>query len=65
MTHTAYNKTFNTCVKALDATAKLLDPLIPGGMDYVKINVIGFCILLPAILIASLGLNAIFLLGLL
>lgn len=65
MTHTTYNKTFNTCVKVLDATAKALDPFIPGGMDYVKINVLGFCIILPAILIASLGLNAILLLGLL
>jgi hypothetical protein len=32
-------------------------------MDYVKINVILFCVLLPLILAASLGLNLAFLLG--
>ena len=44
---------------------KALDPVWPGGMDYVKINVILFCILLPMILIAPLGLNLAFLLGIL
>jgi hypothetical protein len=34
-------------------------------MDYVKINVILFCVLLPIILLASLALNLAFLLGLL
>lgn len=56
---------FNLCANSLHAAAKALDPVWPGGMDYVKINVILFCIMLPVILIASLGLNLAFLLGIL
>ena len=59
--HTA----FNLCANSLYAAAKALDPVWPGGMNYVKINVILFCIVLPIILIASLGLNLAFLLGIL
>jgi hypothetical protein len=35
----------------------------PGGMNYVKINVILFCIILPVVLLASLALNLAFILG--
>jgi hypothetical protein len=40
-----------------------LDPFWPGGMNYVKINVILFCIILPVDLLASLTLNLPFILG--
>jgi hypothetical protein len=56
---------FNLCANFLHWLASKLDPVIPGGMDYVKINVILFCIILPIILIASLALNLAFLFGLL
>lgn len=56
---------FNLCANFLQWLASKLDPVIPGGMDYVKINVIIFCIILPLILIASLALNLAFLFGLL
>jgi hypothetical protein len=52
---------FNICANSLQWCARKLDPLWPGGMDYVKINVILFCIILPIILIASLVLNLLFL----
>ena len=54
---------FNLCANSLDWTARKLDPWWPGGMDYVKINVILFCIVLPVVLAVSLGLNLAFLLG--
>ena len=54
---------FNLCANSLHATAKALDPVWPGGMDYVKLNVILFCIILPVVLAASLALNLAFLLG--
>ena len=38
--------------------ANALDPIWPGGMDSVKINVLLFCVLLPIILVGSLALNA-------
>ena len=57
--HTA----FDLCANSLVWLARILDPIWPGGMDYVKINVILFCVILPIILIASLGLNLAFLLG--
>ena len=41
---------FNLCANSLHAAAKALDPVWPGGMDYVKINVILFCIVLPLVL---------------
>ena len=59
--HTA----FDLCANFLHWLASKLDPFYSGGMDYVKINVILFCILLPIILIASLALNLAFLFGLL
>lgn len=59
--HTA----FNLCANSLHWLAGKLDPVWPGGMDYVKVNVILFCVLLPIILLASLALNLAFLLGLL
>jgi hypothetical protein len=58
--HTA----FDLCADSLHWLARKLDPIWPGGMDYVKINVIG-CAALLAILAASLGLNLLFLLGIL
>jgi hypothetical protein len=58
-----WHSAFNLCANSLQAAAKALDPIVPGGMDYVKINVILFCIILPIVLAASLGLNLAFLLG--
>ncbi len=54
---------FNLCAYSLHWLAAILDPVWPGGMDYVKINVILFCMILPVVLIASLGLNLAWLLG--
>ena len=57
---------FNLCANSLDwAARKLAPPWWSGGMDYVKINVILFCIVLPVVLAVSLGLNLAFLLGIL
>lgn len=56
---------FDLCAVSLHWAAQRLDPVWPGGMDYIKINVILFCIILPIILAASLGFNLAFLLGLL
>jgi hypothetical protein len=58
--HTA----FDLCANSLHCLAGRLDPFWPGGMDYVKINVILFCIILPIVLVASLALNLAFLFGL-
>ena len=58
-----WHEVFNFCANFLHWLASKLDPVCPGGMDYVKINVIGFCIILPIILASSLGLNLAFLLG--
>ncbi len=60
-----WHGTFNACANSLHWLASKLDPVWPGGMDYVKINVILFCFVLPIVLAASLGLNLAFLLGLL
>lgn len=60
-----WHAVFNLCSNSLYWAAGKLDPIWPGGMDYVKINVILFCILLPIVLVASLGLNILFLLGIL
>ena len=57
--HTA----FDLCANSLVWLANKIDPWFPGGMNYVKINVIGFCIILPIILFGSLALNLAFLLG--
>jgi len=48
---------FDLCVLFLVLLANALDPVWPGGMDYVKVNVILFCIILPVILFGSLALN--------
>jgi len=48
---------FDLCVLFLVMLANALDPVWPGGMDYIKINVILFCILLPIVLVGSLALN--------
>lgn len=61
----AAHAAFNKCANTLEWTARKLDPITPGGMDYVKINVLLFCIIVPVVLLASLGLNALLLLGLL
>lgn len=58
-----WNMVFNLCAYSLHRLATILDPVWPGGMDYVKINVILFCMILPVVLIASLGLNLAWLLG--
>ena len=50
---------FDLCVVFLVWAAKKLDPVWPNGMSYVKINVILFCIILPAVLVGSLALNVI------
>ncbi len=55
--HTA----FNLCANSLHWLAGKLDPVWPGGMDYVKINVILFCIILPVVLLVSIGLNIVLL----
>ena len=60
-----WHTSFDLCANSLYWLAAKLDPVWPGGMDYVKINVILFCIILPIILIASLALNLAFLFGLL
>jgi hypothetical protein len=60
-----WHMVFNHCANFLHWLASKLDPVIPGGMDYVKINVVLFCIFLPIILIASLALNLALLFGLL
>lgn len=60
-----WHDVFNACANTLMWLAKKLDPIWPGGMDYVKINVILFCVILPVILLASLGLNLAFVLGIL
>ncbi len=60
----AWHTIFNLCANFLHWLAGILDPVWPGGMDYVKINVILFCIILPIILVASLALNLAFLFGL-
>ena len=49
-------------VTLLQKSAALLDPVWPGGMDYVKFNVILFCVLLPIVLFGSLTLNVVLLL---
>jgi hypothetical protein len=51
---------FDCCVSGMDRIANTLDPWFPGGMDYAKINVIICCFLIPAVLLASLGLNVLF-----
>lgn len=56
---------FNKCANALDWAARKLNPVVPGGMDYVKLNVILFCIVLPVVLLSSIGLNLAWLTGLL
>jgi hypothetical protein len=60
-----WHTVFNLCANFLHWLASKLDPVWPGGMDYVKINVILFCIILPIILAASLALNLAFFLDLL
>lgn len=60
-----WHNSFNWCANLLERLAKWLDPIWPGGMDYVKINVILFCYLTPAVIISSLALNVVLLLGLL
>lgn len=52
-----YSHAFGLCVDALEFAAKLLNPYWPGGLDYIKINVILFCILLPIIFGSSVVLN--------
>lgn len=58
-----WHSAFNLCANSLSWTAKKLNPIWPGGMDYVKINVILFCVILPIVLLASLGLNFACLMG--
>jgi len=60
-----WHTTFDLCANFLHWLANKLNPVFPGGMDYVKINVILFCIILPIVLVASLALNLAFLFGIL
>ena len=59
-----WHELFDACVSQLENAATLLDPYWPGGMDYCKLNVILFCIILPIVLGLSLALNAYLLLQL-
>ena len=52
MKETSTDKVFYTTVQVLDRAAKFLNPYIPGGMDYNKINV-----WLMYLAFASVGLN--------
>jgi hypothetical protein len=54
---TFWQRTFVWCVDVLEWGAKRLDPITPGGMDYVKINVLLFCIVLPVLFMGSVSLN--------
>jgi len=49
-----WEKSFALCVKLLGWASEKADPWCPGGMDYVKLNVILFCIILPIVLGLSL-----------
>jgi hypothetical protein len=60
-----WHAVFNACANSLQWTAAKLNKVTPGGMDYVKINVLIFCVVLPIVLLVSLGLNVAFLMGLL
>ena len=57
-TYSLWDEVFDGCVLFLKESANKLDPYVPGGMDYCKINVIAFCIVTPVVLVSSLGLNA-------
>jgi len=58
-----WERSFALCVKLLGRTSEKLNPWFPGGMDYVKINVILFCIILPIVLGLSLLGNLVWLLS--
>lgn len=45
-----FDRAFYGCVRLLNVMADAIDPWVPGGMNYVKINVILFCVLLPLVL---------------
>jgi multisubunit Na+/H+ antiporter MnhF subunit len=60
-----WHRSFDGCVVLLQTAAEMLDPYVPGGMDYVKINVILFCIILPIVLGASIALNVALIMALL
>jgi hypothetical protein len=60
-----WHRSFDGCVVLLQTAAEKLDPYVPGGMDYVKINVILFCIVLPIVLGVSVALNIALILALL
>ena len=59
-----WERSFALCVKLLGRASEKADPWFPGGMDYVKINVIIFCIILPIVLGLSLLGNLVWLLSL-
>ena len=56
--HTA----FDLCSNSLYRMAIWLKPIWPTA-DYIRINVLIFCVLLPIVLFGSIGLNLAFLLG--
>ena len=58
-----WDDVFSWCVRLLENWAKKLDPWWPSGMNYVKINIILFCIILPIVLVLSLGLNLVWLIS--
>jgi len=64
-TSNLWHTAFDLCANSLAWLAGKLDSIWPGGMDYVKINVILFCFVLPIVLAASLAFNLAFLFGLL
>jgi hypothetical protein len=53
-----WDKIFDGCVVLLQDSADRIDPYVPGGMSYEKINVLSFCVVLPVVMGVSLGLNA-------
>ncbi len=59
MNHNQYHQAFDLCANALHYSAKKLDPYWPGGMNYVKINVLIFCVACPIIFMGSVALNII------
>jgi len=54
-----YEGAFGACVDLLNWGAARLNPYWPGGMNYTKINVILFCIILPILGVLSLAGNVI------
>jgi hypothetical protein len=59
MNEKKYHTIFDNCVTLLQWGAEIINPY--WKMDYVKINVILFCFILPAVLAGSIGTNIVLL----